>query len=116
MITMKLITLKNIQKNNVLCKFTVCILNKEPIISAMNKKINKEKIGGFLKKIEQIRIKNSNFVINENDKEYLKEVKKNIESTREKIMGQLVNIENNLKDIVNLRNELFSRIKQNKIK
>lgn len=113
---LKLITLKNVQKFDILRRFTITMFNKDPIISLMNKKINKEKISGFIKKIEQIRLKNSNFVINENDKEYLKEVKKNIDNIKEKIINQIVNIEGELKDLVMLRDVIISKIKANKIK
>lgn len=113
---LKLITLKNVQKSDILRRFTITMFNKDPIISLMNKKINKEKISGFIKKIEQIRVKNSNFVINENDKEYLKEVKKNIDGIKEKLINQIVNIEGELKDLVTLRDVIISKIKANKIK
>jgi len=98
--TEKVALLQKVDKHDLTRKLFLANVDKESI-SANYSKLNKDKMLSFGKKILEQQEKNVFYNINDHDKEFIKDAKRNLEGLREFIIKDLVNRENLLFDLVN---------------
>lgn len=106
----KVSILESIQRDSVSSKLLMLHVNNNSI-SNKQLKFNKDKIFSFVKKIQEQKDKDKFYLVNEHDKDYLRDLRKNIQSLKEFIISDICDSENLVSEmILDINKDFKSRL------